>query len=237
MTDTVISVLAVLAVVGQVLVAGFLVVVALALAGIRGPLETLRRLLWGYELWAAFAVAAIATGGSLFLSDIARFVPCELCWFQRICMYPMSIITLLAAIRNDHRIASYLLPFPIVGACVSVYHLLIENEVVGQSTVCKLSAPGGCATKWIEEFGYITIPALAITALPPPRRAPRARGDRGRRRRHPHRGGSRHMTSGKASRKAEAGPQGAAAAHTDDRRRRTAGIAAGAHGVSAPRSC
>lgn len=164
-TDTVISVLAVLAVVGQALVAGFLVVGALALAGIRGPLETLRRLLWGYELWAAFAVAAIATGGSLFLSDIARFVPCELCWFQRICMYPMSIITLLAAIRNDHRVASYLLPLPIVGACVSVYHLLIENKVVGQSTVCKLSAPGGCATKWIEEFGYITIPVLAITAF------------------------------------------------------------------------
>lgn len=165
MTDAIITVLAVLAVVGQVLAGAAILVVALAIVGVWGPLDGLRRVLWGYELWAAFVVAAIATGGSLFLSDIAHFVPCELCWFQRICMYPLSIITLLAAIRNDHRIAFYVLPLPVVGALVSTYHLLVENGVVEQSTVCQLSAPGGCATKWIEEFGYITIPILAITAF------------------------------------------------------------------------
>jgi disulfide bond formation protein DsbB len=119
------------------------------------PLEYLRAAIWGYELWAAFVVSSIATGGSLFFSEIAGFVPCELCWYQRICMYPLSIITLLAAIRGDFRIARYLLPLPLVGACVSVYHLLVENGVVGQSTACLVSAPGGCATKWINEFGYI----------------------------------------------------------------------------------
>lgn len=165
MTDAIITILAILAIVGQVLVAGFLLVGVLVIVGVWAPLDALRRWLWGYELWAAFVVAAIATGGSLFLSDIARFVPCELCWFQRVCMYPLSIITLIAAIRNDHRIATYLLPFPVAGTAVAAYHLLIENEVVGQSTVCQLSAPGGCATKWIEEFGYITIPTLAITAF------------------------------------------------------------------------
>lgn len=164
-TDTVITILAVLAVVGQVLVAGFILVGALWVVGVWGPVDVLRRVLWGYELWAAFVVSAIATGGSLFLSDIAGFVPCELCWFQRICMYPISIVTLIAAIRNDHRVAAYLLPFPVAGTGVSIYHLLIENEVVGQSTVCSMSAPGGCATKWIEELGYVTIPVLAITAF------------------------------------------------------------------------
>ena len=58
-----------------------------------------------------------------------------------------------------------MLPLPIVGACVSVYHLLVENGVVGQSTACLVSAPGGCATKWIDEFGYVTIPTLALTAF------------------------------------------------------------------------
>lgn len=164
-THAIIVALAVLAVVGQVLVAGAIAVGGLVIVGVWQPLDALRRWLWGYELWAAFAVAAIATGGSLFLSDIAHFVPCELCWFQRICMYPLSIITLLAAVRNDHGIFLYLLPLPLVGAGVSAYHLLVENGVVGQSTVCRLSAPGGCATKWINEFGYITIPTLAITAF------------------------------------------------------------------------
>lgn len=165
MTHTIIVALAVLAVAGQALVVAALLVLALAAAGVRGPLGALRRLLWGYELWAAFVVSAIATGGSLFLSDVAHFVPCELCWFQRICMYPMSLLTLLAAVRNDHRIATYLLPFPVIGTCISIYHLLVEHGVVEQSTQCSLSAPGGCATKWIEEFGYITIPTLAITAF------------------------------------------------------------------------
>src|SRR4051794_11035950 len=165
MTHDTIVVLAALGVVGQVL-GGLLILVGLAaVAGVRGPLRAVRKALWGYELWAAFVVAAIATGGSLFFSEIAHFVPCELCWFQRICMYPLSIVTLLAALRGDYRVARYLLPLPIVGAGVSVYHLLVENGVVEQAKACLASAPGGCATKWIDEVGGITIPTLALTGF------------------------------------------------------------------------
>jgi disulfide bond formation protein DsbB len=125
----------------------------------------LRSWLWGYELWAAFVVAAVATGGSLFFSQVAHFVPCEFCWFQRICMYPLSLLLLFLAFHGDNRAARYLIPFPVVGAVLSIYHLLIENGVVKQSLECSISAPGGCATKWIDEFGYMTIPTLALTAF------------------------------------------------------------------------
>ena len=165
MTHDVIVILAVLGVIGQVVAAALLVVGLLALVRVRGPLQALRSAVEGYELWLAFVVAAIATGGSLFFSEIAHFVPCELCWYQRICMYPLSIVTLLAALANDRRVARYLLPLPLVGAGVSVYHLLVENGVVKQAQACLLSAPGGCATKWIEEFGYVTIPTLALTGF------------------------------------------------------------------------
>jgi disulfide bond formation protein DsbB len=165
MTHDVIVVLAVLGVIGQVLGAVLILVVLAAVAGARGPLQAIRNLLWGYELWAAFLVAAIATGGSLFFSEVAHFVPCELCWYQRICMYPLSILTLFLAYHRDHRAARYLLPLPVVGACVSTYHLLIENKVITEPTQCLISAPGGCATKWVNEFGYITIPTLALTAF------------------------------------------------------------------------
>jgi disulfide bond formation protein DsbB len=165
MTHDVIVALAVLGVVGQAIVALLLLIGFFALVGVRGPLRLLRRLLWGYELWAAFVVTAIATGGSLFYSQIAGFIPCELCWFQRICMYPLSILTLLIAIAGDHRAARYLLPLPVVGAGVSIYHLLVENGVVQQSQACFVSAPGGCATKWTNEFGYMTIPTLALTGF------------------------------------------------------------------------
>ena len=165
MTHDAIVALSALGVVGQVLVGGCSSSGLAALAGMRGPLRAVRHVLWGYELWAAFVVAAIATGGSLFFSEVAHFVPCELCWFQRICMFPLSIVTLLAALAGDYRVARYLLPLPVVGAGVSVYHLLVEHGVVGQSKVCLASAPGGCATKWIDEFGYMTIPVIALTGF------------------------------------------------------------------------
>jgi disulfide bond formation protein DsbB len=156
MTHAVVSVLAGLGLVGQAL-AVILVLAALVAR------DRLRQVLWGYELWAAFVVAAVATGGSLFLSEVAGFIPCELCWYQRICMYPLSILTLFAAVHGDYRIARYVLPLPVVGACVSIFHLLVENHVVATPQGCQLGA--GCAVKWINYFGYMTIPTLALTAF------------------------------------------------------------------------
>ena len=163
MTHRTIEVLAGLGVVGQVL-AGLAILIALAaLLGARRPLDAVRSALWGYELWGAFVVASIATGGSLFLSEIAGFVPCELCWYQRICMYPLSLLTLLIAVHGDYRVARYLLPLPVVGAGVSIFHLLVENHVVATPRGCQIGA--GCTVKWINEFGYMTIPTLALTAF------------------------------------------------------------------------
>jgi disulfide bond formation protein DsbB len=144
-------------------VAGQTLFVLLVLLGLVRP-TALRGWLEGYELWLAFLVSAIATGGSLFFSEIARFVPCELCWFQRICMYPLSITTLLAALANDRRVARYLLPLPLVGAGVSVYHLLIENGAIKEPSACLIGG-AGCSVKWINEFGYMTIPTLALTGF------------------------------------------------------------------------
>jgi disulfide bond formation protein DsbB len=165
MTGNTITVLAALGVAAQVLAGLGIVVAVLALLGIRSPLEAVRSAVWGYELWAAFVVSSIATGGSLFFSEIAGFVPCELCWYQRICMYPLSILTLFAAIRGDFKLARYLLLFPVFGSGVAVYHILVENGVVGQSTACLVSAPGGCTVEWINKFGYMTIPVLALAAF------------------------------------------------------------------------
>jgi disulfide bond formation protein DsbB len=156
MTHDVVSTLAGLGLIGQAL----FVMLLLALLVAR---DTVRSWVWGYELWLAFVVAAIATGGSLFFSQVAGFVPCEMCWFQRICMYPLSLLTLLLAWHGDNRAARYLVPFPVIGAGVSVYHLLIENHVVSTPAQCQIGA--GCTVKWIDYFGYMTIPTLALTGF------------------------------------------------------------------------
>jgi len=171
MTHDTIVALSVLGVVGQVLVGILILVGLLALFGVRAPLDEIRRWLWGYELWAAFIVAAIATGGSLFFSQVAHFQPCELCWFQRICMYPLSILLLILAWHGDNRTARYLLPLPIVGAGVSFYHMLIGYGAISEPVACQQSAAGGCAINWLAlpsvhaSFGYLQIETLALTAF------------------------------------------------------------------------
>jgi disulfide bond formation protein DsbB len=161
-----------LGVAGQAIVGLLLLLALLALLGVRAPLDRIRRWLWGYELWVAFIVAAVATGGSLFFSLIANFLPCELCWYQRICMYPLSILLLILAWHGDNRAARYLLPLPVVGAGVSIYHMLIAYGAIHEPTTCQASAPGtGCAFNWLaiphadESFGYLQIPTLALTGF------------------------------------------------------------------------
>jgi disulfide bond formation protein DsbB len=166
MTDTLSLVLAAGAIVIQGLLA---LLVLLALAALVWPrartvLVEARDTLLGMELWGAWSLAALATAASLYYSEIADFVPCRLCWFQRIAMYPLAAILLLAALRKDLRGGVlYALPFPIVGAGISAYHIYIEYHPEAESTGCKAGVP--CSFKWIEELGYVTLPVLAITAF------------------------------------------------------------------------
>jgi hypothetical protein len=79
-------------------------------------------------------------------------------------MYPLVLLA-LPAIWNDRRAARYLLPLPVVGFGIAAWHILVERGVVSETQSCSISAPGGCTTRWIEEFGYITIPTLAATGF------------------------------------------------------------------------
>jgi disulfide bond formation protein DsbB len=163
-SDAATAALAVLAVLAQVALAAFLLVALLRLFGTRGPWDWLRETLDGSELWLVAGIALVATGGSLFFSEIEHFVPCKLCWFQRIAMYPLVLLGLAAFLRD--RLAAWIfLPLPVIGLGVSVWHILVERGVIEEAQSCEISAPGGCSVKWIEEFGYLTIPTLAGTAF------------------------------------------------------------------------
>jgi disulfide bond formation protein DsbB len=105
-----------------------------------------------------------AHAGSLVFSEVSQFIPCRLCWFQRIGMYPLAVLLLIAALRRDVRGgALYGLPLAIFGAVVAIYHIYIEYHPEAETAGCKIGAP--CSTKWIDKIGYITIPVLALTAF------------------------------------------------------------------------
>lgn len=116
-----------------------------------------------YGPYLAFAAALAATLGSLYYSEIAGFIPCTLCWYQRILMYPLTLIILVGILKHDEGLPDYVLPFSIIGVGFSSYHYLIQAGVVGHSAGCTVGLP--CDLRWVNYFGFVTIPLLALTAF------------------------------------------------------------------------
>ncbi|MCP4165121.1 MAG: disulfide bond formation protein B [Chloroflexi bacterium] len=117
------------------------------------------------SLYIALAAAVIAMVGSLYFSEVAGFIPCKLCWYQRILMYPLTVILLMIIIRYlDEDAPYFVLPFSLLGIGASTYHFLLQKtDIFNSHAVCTAGAP--CTTTWINWFGFITIPFLALVAF------------------------------------------------------------------------
>jgi len=117
-----------------------------------------------------FTVACTASMGSLFFSEIAGWPPCKLCWLQRIFMYPQVILLGVALWRKETRILPYVLFLCLVGMSISIVHyseqVLAMIDPIGydQSVPCDFSGIS-CRAAYIQVFGYITVPMLALTAF------------------------------------------------------------------------
>jgi disulfide bond formation protein DsbB len=157
--------LALLALLGQVALAALAVLwlTARFSPSAAGALAAARRAVAGRELALATVVAVTATTGSLYFSEVKDFPPCELCWFQRIFMYPLVLVLGIAALRREATVWRYALPLVGVGAAFSVYHYQLELFPEQETGFCAASVP--CTVRWIWELGYISIPVLALTAF------------------------------------------------------------------------
>ena len=107
----------------------------------------------------AFSVAAVSTAGSLWFSEVGGFVPCELCWYQRILMYPLVVVLGVAAWRGDHLLRWRVLPFSLLGMAMSAYHVQLQ-WFPDQGSSCDVAAP--CTQQWVDRFGFLSIPMMAF---------------------------------------------------------------------------
>ncbi|MBI2169959.1 MAG: disulfide bond formation protein B [Actinobacteria bacterium] len=106
-------------------------------------------------------VAGVATAGSLYFSEVEHFVPCELCWYQRILMYPLAVILV---VRGDRGVRPYALTLAVIGLPISLYHNLIEHVPrLAAEGACDLAAP--CTAPWFWKFGFITLAYEAGSAF------------------------------------------------------------------------
>lgn len=106
----------------------------------------------------ALTVATVATAGSLYYSEVAGYPPCELCWYQRICMYPLVPVLAVGLWRRGRAAGWYALPLAVVGLGVSAYHYYLQLFDSGSSS-CDPSAP--CAFQWVDALGFASIPFMA----------------------------------------------------------------------------
>ncbi len=115
-------------------------------------------------LLLAWITSIIAMGGSLFFSERMGFIPCTLCWYQRILMYPLVLFLGIAFYRNDKGIYKYVLPLSLIGMIVSSYHYALQKvPSLHEFSVCTSGVP--CSGHYINWLGFITIPFLALIAF------------------------------------------------------------------------
>lgn len=116
-----------------------------------------------YSRYIALLTAWVATCGSLFFSEVLGWQPCLMCWYQRILMYPLAIILPIGILRRDSKLHLYALPFPLIGMFVSLYHYLLIKTTIFPPPACSVSVP--CTVDYIDWFGFINIPFMALTAF------------------------------------------------------------------------
>ncbi|HEK9102739.1 disulfide bond formation protein B [Bacillus thuringiensis] len=115
-------------------------------------------------LFLAWATAIIAMFGSLYFSEIRQYEPCTLCWYQRIVMYPFTVLLGIAVIRKEYWISIYASVLSLMGGIISFYHYLIQNiSFFSDNSPSCGRIP--CSGKYINWFGFITIPFLALIAF------------------------------------------------------------------------
>lgn|SRR5690606_5936714 len=122
--------------------------------------QTLKDNIWFF----AWAISVIALFGSLYFSEVLQYEPCELCWYQRILMYPLTVIIGIAFVKKDYHLSIYSAVLSGIGMFISLYHYSIQKI-----SFFNKNAPScgvvPCTGEYINWAGFITIPFLALVAF------------------------------------------------------------------------
>jgi disulfide bond formation protein DsbB len=137
---------------------------ALVSRGGRAAWGSLARLVGPQGVLLAWIVALVTTAGSLYYSEHLGFIPCELCWYQRILMYPLVFVLGVGWLRRDTKVWMTALPFIVVGAPLSLYHWLVERvPSFAESSSCSVVAP--CSAPYFEKLGFVTLAWMCLSSF------------------------------------------------------------------------
>lgn len=115
-------------------------------------------------LFLTWLIASVSMAGSLFFSEILKYPPCSLCWYQRIALFPLVLILFAGLFPLDYRVVRYALPLTLVGGCIAIYHNLLYTGIIPQS-LQPCDEALSCTEIHLGLFGFITIPLLSLGAF------------------------------------------------------------------------
>lgn len=117
-----------------------------------------------YGLLLAWVVTLLSTAGALITQYIFGYEPCMLCWYQRICMFPLVVILGVAAYREDRSATTYALPLAIAGTAFALFHYLEQKfPSIAALVPCRVGIP--CSTQDVNWLGFITFPLVSFVAF------------------------------------------------------------------------
>jgi disulfide bond formation protein DsbB len=121
-----------------------------------------------YGLQIIFIFSLVATLGSLALSVVFEQPPCDLCWYQRMFMYPIVFISGFAWYKKDFKNgAIYSIMLAVIGALVALYNYLLQisDTLKSSSTFCSPGSATDCSIPEFVEFGFVTTPYISLVAF------------------------------------------------------------------------
>lgn len=115
-------------------------------------------------LFLAWLVAALSTLSALFLGEVMGYTPCVLCWYQRICMFPLVLILAAGLFPFDRRVVRYALPLAGAGGLLAAFHWAVASGLVPERvTPCSQGVP--CSVDAVVWFGFVTLPLLSVASF------------------------------------------------------------------------
>jgi disulfide bond formation protein DsbB len=115
-------------------------------------------------LFLCWLLASLSTTGSIFFSSVMEFAPCVLCWYQRICLFPLVLILGAGLLSFDKNVVKYSLPLAAAGWLTALYHTLLYSGIIPES-IQPCSQGVSCTEEYIDLLGFITIPMLSLLSF------------------------------------------------------------------------
>ena len=115
-------------------------------------------------VFIAWLVASVATLAALFLGEVMGYTPCVLCWYQRICMFPLVLVLAAGLFPFDRRVVRYALPLAFAGWLLAAFHWGVAGGLIPERvTPCSQGVP--CSVEQVVWFGFLTLPMLSVLAF------------------------------------------------------------------------